>query len=473
MSAPTTWLIRGGRLIDPAFGLDAPGDLLIIDGCVAQVGEVAAPVGVPALDAAGMVVAPGLIDIHVHLREPGFEAKETLKTGCRAGTAGGFTAVCAMPNTRPVIDRPERVADLLERAASAACRVYPIGAATLDNRNEEFADFVALREAGCVAITDDAFPLQRSDQMAEALLRAAEADLPFIAHCELTGLSAGGSVDASAAQHAPGIATQATLAEAAAIRLWAAAYERAAATAPRLPRLHLAHVSSALGVEALRSLRACTRRPPPTRDSPVFGGEAAENWDSPNVSTTLLVRPPEGTGCRISAETAPHYVTLDSSAIAQFGANAKMNPPLRSPADVSAIREALVDGTIDLLATDHAPHTSEEKALPLDQAPFGIIGLETALAVSLSELSGALMLPELLARMSTRPAQALGLAGGSLQVGAPADVVVFDPQAKWTVDPQAFLSKGRNCPFAGREVYGRVWTTFVGGTLHIQATEGD
>jgi dihydroorotase len=424
LSANTTWLIRGGRLIDPASGLDAPGDLLIVDGRIAQVGEVQAPAGASLLDATGQVVAPGLIDVHVHLREPGFEAKETLETGCRAAVAGGFTAVCAMPNTRPVIDRPERVDDLLKRAASAACRVCPIGAATLDNRNEEFTDFVALREAGCIAITDDAFPLQRSDQMTEALLRAAEADLPFIAHCELRGLSAGGSVDASAAPHAPGVPTQATLAEAASVRLWAAAYERAAA---RAPRLHLAHLSSALGVQALRSLKAA--------------------------------------GALVTAETAPHHFTLGSFTLTQFGANAKMNPPLRSPADVTAIREATLDGTIDLIATDHAPHTPEEKALPLDLAPFGIIGLETALAISLSGLSGALTLPQLLARMSPRPAQVLGLPGGSLQVGGPGDVVVFDPRGKWTVDPAAFLSKGRNCPFAGREVYGRVWATIVGGEL--------
>jgi len=427
MTAPGPRHICGGRLIDPSSGLDAPGDLLIVDGRIAQTGKVEAPPAASVLDASGKVVAPGLIDVHVHLREPGFEAKETLQTGTRSAVAGGFTAVCAMPNTRPAIDRPERVADLLERAAAAACRVYPIGAATLDNRNEKLADFVALRDAGCVAITDDAFPVQRTEQMVEALLRAAEADLPFIAHCELRGLSGEGAVDASAALYVPDIATQATLAEAAAIRLWAAAYERAARSARRPPRLHLAHLSSALGVEALRSLRQ--------------------------------------TGALVTSETAPHYFTLGSSALAQFGANAKMNPPLRSPADVVAIREALIDGTIDLIATDHAPHTPGEKALPLDEAPFGVIGLETALAASVTEMSGTLTLPQLLARMSTRPAKLLGLPGGSLQVGSPADVVVFDPTAEWTVDPQAFRGKGRNCPFAGREVYGRVYATLVGGEL--------
>jgi dihydroorotase len=418
-------LIQGGRLLDPATGRDEIGDLLIVEGRIAALGQVEAPPSAVVRQAANLVVAPGLIDVHVHLREPGFGHKETITTGSAAAAAGGFTTVCAMPNTNPVLDRPERIADLWARAEGTACRVLPIGAATLDNRNETFADFEALREAGCVAITDDAFPLQRSEQMADALVRAAEVDLPFIAHCEVRGLSAGGAVDASAGSWAPGVSTQATLAEAAAIRLWALAYERAAARASRLPRLHLAHLSSALGVEALRALKAAE--------------------------------------ARVSAETAPHYLTLDSSAVRRFGANAKMNPPLRSPEDVAAIREALAEGTIDCLATDHAPHTPEEKALPLDQAPFGVIGLETALAVCLTALASEAPLAKLVGWLSTRPAELFGLPGGTLAVGAPADLVIFDPGARWTVSPDAFHSKGRNCPFAGREVYGRVCATFVAG----------
>jgi len=348
MAGGETWIIRGGRVIDPATGRDEIADVLIANGRVEGIGQAIGPPSASVLEARGKVVAPGLVDVHVHLREPGFEHKETIRTGAAAAVAGGFTTVCAMPNTRPVIDRPERVADLLARAQGAACRVLPIGAATVEHENRKFTDFVALRDAGCVAITDDAFPLQRSEDMTAALVRAAEADLPFIAHCEMKGLSAGGAVDASAARYAPGATTQATLAEAAAVRLWAAAYERAAAQASRPPRLHLAHVSSALGVEAVRSLKA--------------------------------------TGALVTAETAPHYLTLDSSALAQFGADAKMNPPLRSPVDVAAVREAILNGTIDLIATDHAPHSPGEKALPLEEAPFGVIGLETSLAVCLSEL---------------------------------------------------------------------------------------
>jgi dihydroorotase len=328
-----------------------------------------------------------------------------------------------MPNTRPVTDRPERVADLLARAAGAHCRVFPIGAATLDHRNEEFADFAALKAAGCVAVTDDAFPLQCTHEMVAALERAAQADLPFIAHCELKGLSAGGSVDRSAAGivDAP---VQETPAEDAAVRLWAAACERVPAA-----RLHLAHVSSRAAMAVLRALR--------------------------------------GSGCRVSAETAPHYLTLSSSVVAELGAAAKMNPPLRSPRDVEAIREALAEGVIDALATDHAPHAPEEKAAGLAAAPFGIIGLETALAVALTELvrPGVLPLRELLAAMTWRPARLLGLPGGRLQVGAPADVTVIDPETEWTVDPSGFHSRGRACPWAGRRLRGRAVATFVAGRL--------
>ncbi len=435
MTAGGAWVVRGGRIVDPATGRDETGDVLIADGRIAAVGAVEAPAGTTTFDAGGLVVAPGLIDVHVHLREPGAEHKETIRTGTAAAARGGFTAVCAMPNTRPVIDRPERVADLLSRVGRAPCRVLPIGAATLDNLNERFTDFAALREAGCVALTDDAFPLQDSAQMTEALRRAAEADLPFVAHCELRGLSAEGAVDASAARYAPGVCTQATLAEAAAVRLWALAYERAAAQAPRPPRLHVAHVSSALAVEAIRSLKAA--------------------------------------GACVTAETAPHHFALDASAVERFAANAKMNPPLRSPADVAAVREAVADGTLDLIATDHAPHSPEEKALPIDQAPFGVIGLETSLAVTLTELSDVLGLAELVARMTWNPARVFGLPGGTLRVGGPADIVIFDPQAKWVVDPQAFASKGRNCPFAGREVYGRVCATFREGVIWPQPPPGD
>lgn len=421
------WLIQGGRIIDPASGLEAIGDLLISEGKIAAVGRVEPALSPTILPAEKLIIAPALIDVHVHLREPGLEQKETVQSGARAASAGGFATVCAMPNTLPPIDRPERVLDLISRAQNVACRVFPVGAATIDNLGETLTDFVALKDAGCVAISDDAFPLQHSSLMTQALVQAAEADLPFIAHCELRGLSAGGALDWSAAAYAPNVSLQHTLAEAAAIRLWALAYERAAARAPRPPRLHFAHISSALGINAVRSLK--------------------------------------GTGARVSAETAPHYFTLDSSAVSLFDTNAKMNPPLKSPGDVVSIREALADGTIDIIASDHAPHAPKEKNVPIDQAPFGVIGLETSFAVSFTTLvvGGALSVSQLIMRMSTLPARLFGLSGGSLVVGAPADVVLIDPETKWIVEPETFHSKGRNCPFAARTLSGRIVATFVEG----------
>jgi len=336
-----------------------------------------------------------------------------------------------MPNTRPVIDSAERVDGLLKAAADASCRVFPIGAAALGHRNEEFTDFVALKQAGCVAVTDDAFPLQSTGQMAAALVRAAEADIPFIAHCELRGLSREGAVDRSAAALVEVAATQEPLAEAAAIRLWAGAYERAALGAPRLPRLHLAHLSSQAGLAAFVALLQ--------------------------------------SGACVSAETAPHYFSLTSSALAQLGADAKMNPPLKSEADVAAVRMALADGRIPVIATDHAPHSPDEKAAGLDEAPFGVIGLETALGVAISELvsTGAMPVERLLSALTCAPARAFGLPTGTLAVGQPGDVAVIDPAATWTVDPERFHSQGRNCPWRGRELHGRACATFVAGNLRM------
>ncbi|MGQ9730039.1 MAG: dihydroorotase [Candidatus Zipacnadales bacterium] len=421
-------------LVDPALGLEQRADLLLAEGRVAVLGEIVPPPDAKVYDATKQYVVPGFIDIHVHLREPGFEHKETITTGAQAAVAGGFTTICAMPNTRPVLDRPERVEDFLRRARSAACHVYPIGAATFDHLNQEFTDFAALRRAGCIAVTDDAFPLQREDEMVEALWRAAEANLPFIAHCEISELSAGGVVDRSAAGYVPGVPVQDPAAESESIRRWATAYQCALPRAVRTPRLHIAHLSTKEGVHALTELRA-------------------------NFPTW-----------QITAETAPHYFALDSSAIREFGPNAKMNPPLRSPADRQAIRAALKHGDIDLIATDHAPHTANEKARGLVEAPFGVVGLETAFALSLTELLSdnghSLLL--LGALLSYRPASLFGLAGGSLQVGQPADVTVIDLDTEWTVDPRRFYSKGRNCPFAGRIVRGKICATFVSGNLRNQ-----
>jgi dihydroorotase len=400
-------------------------------GKIAAIGEVDVAAEASTLDAEGKLVCPGLIDLHVHLREPGFEHKETILSGTRAAAAGGYTTICAMPNTRPVIDSVEGVADLLGRAAGAPCHVLPIGAATLGHRNEQFSDFAALKRAGCMAVTDDAFPLQRIEQMAAALELAAEADITFVAHCELRGLSREAPVDRSAEAYVDVERSQEALAEPAAVRLWAAAYERAAGRTSRLPRLHLAHLSSRAGLAAFLSLL--------------------------------------GSGARVSAETAPHYFSLSSAAVGQSGTDAKMNPPLKTAADVAAIRAAVADGSIAAIATDHAPHSPQEKAARLEEAPFGVVGLETALAVALTELvhGGIAPLSRVLAAMTAAPADAFGLRGGSLQAGRPGDVTIIDPETPWTVDPDRFQSKGKNCPWRNTTLKGRAYATFVDGNLRM------
>lgn len=413
----------GGHVIDPASGFSAVADVFVSGG---QVVNILPPGEQPAMgervDVSGLVVSPGLVDIHVHLREPGQTHKETIATGTAAAVAGGFTTVCAMPNTLPPLDRPERVRDALEIIRrDAACRVEIIGSISLDNDPDRFSDVMALKTAGCVALTDDAFPLQTQDQRRRALQLAAQADLPFIAHCEDKALSAGGVInegEVSRRLNAPG---QPSTAESAAAAQWLELSDLGA-------RLHLAHVSAAATVEALR--------------------HALPRWQG-----------------RLSAETAPHYFALTDDAVVDSGANAKMNPPLRSRLDQLAVKEAVVEGIIAAIATDHAPHSPEEKAQGLVQAPFGIVGLETSLAVSLSELyhTGLLTLPQLLARLSASPARLLGLTAGCFAPGAVADLTIFDPQSEWQVEPDLFRSLGRNTPFAGMTLRGRVCGTLVGG----------
>ncbi|NPV48191.1 MAG: dihydroorotase [Armatimonadetes bacterium] len=413
--------IRGGNIVDPGTGFCGPADLFLAGGRVvglAAPGEQDA-VG-EVLDVAGRVVCPGLIDLHVHLREPGQSHKETIATGTRAAVAGGFTAVCCMPNTTPVLDRPERLRDLHERLAKhAMCRVYVIGAVCLDNDPERPADLEALARCGCVAVTDDAFPLQTQQQRRNALQRAAAAGLPFVAHCEDKGLSAGGVINEGAVSGQLGVPGQPDRAESEAVAAWLELADCGG-------RLHLAHISAAASVAAIAGARA--------------------TW-----------------GDRLTAETAPHYFALNEHAVLEHGANAKMNPPLRTEADRKCILQAVKDGLISAVATDHAPHAAEEKARGLMDAPFGVVGLETALGASLSTLPMAIT--DILARLSSGPAQVLALPGGHLAPGAPADVTILDPEEHWTVVPSAFQSMGRNTPFAGVNLRGRAWATIVGGRL--------
>jgi dihydroorotase len=433
-------VLRGGRVIDPASGLDSVTDVWLADGCIAGLGAEPWGAAWESVDVSGLVLCPGLVDIHVHLREPGQEHKETIDSGTAAAVAGGFTTVCCMPNTTPPVERPERVAALLGRIAEAArCRVFVLGGATLEGRGEVLSDFTGLLAAGCAGITDDAIPLQSVAGMSAALRALAGLDAAFVAHCELKALSRRGVMNEGVVSEGLEVEGQPVAAESEALRRWGEAMEEGGA---REARLHLAHVSARATLEVLAGLRAAG-------------------------------------GAGLTAETAPHYFALSEAAVRDFGANAKMNPPLRSEADRRAIRAAVCDGTIGIIATDHAPHSPSEKAAGLVDAPFGVVGLETSLGVVLTELAhtGEMPLPRALAAMSCNPAQALGLRGesggalGRLAVGADADVTVLDLEREWVVDPEGFRSKGRNTPFAGQRLRGRAWGTMVGGVWRMREYE--
>ena len=417
---PKRFTLVGGRVIDPASGLDAIRNVHIRNG---RIQAIEAPGAIPptgeGIDVSGLIVAPGLIDVHVHLREPGFTHKETIATGTKAAVCGGFTTVFAMSNTSPVIDRPERVREVLAIAAcDAACHVRQIGAVTYDHGAAGVTDFAALVQAGCVAVTDDAFPINDPSVQAEILRQAHAVGVKVIVHPE-----------------AP--AETPLLSEAASLRLWLASAERVAGelgvpTPQVASLLHFAHVSTAAFLEELR------RR--------------------------------EGEALGLSLETCPHYWTLTAEAVERFGADAKMNPPLRRPEDLQAVRAALSSGLIPIIAPDHAPHTPEEKSRPFAQAPNGIVGLETSLALVLTELvePGLLSLSDALAKMTCNPARAFGLPeAGRLFAGGPADIAIIDPSHEWAVVPECFASKGRNTPFAGRRLRGKAWGTAVGGEIVV------
>ncbi len=430
MASQPILAIRRGRVLCPATGRDEQSDIYVRDGRIIAIGGQSAPAPEMVVNARGMVVCPGLVDLHVHLREPGAEQKETIETGTRAAVRGGFTTVCAMPNTTPAPDSARTVAAIHARIKrSAWCRVGVIAAATVSNDRENLADFAELRDAGCVAVSDDAFMLRTLEQRREALTRCAQTGLTFIAHAEDEELSAGGVMHRGEISDELGVAGQDPEAESRAIEQWREAWEatpQQARNGLQRPPLHIAHLSTAAGVRALRE------------------------WE--NGPT---------------AETAPHYLALTHTAVGEQSANAKMNPPLRTDADRLALCEAVRDGVVSVIATDHAPHTPEEKAAGLEEAPFGIVGLETALSVTLRALVGEMGLPlgEVLSTLTHRPADLLGLPGGRIEVGAPADLLVFDPGAEWTVDPEQFASKGRNTPFAEWTVPGTVRTVMVAGSV--------
>ncbi len=416
-------LLKGGRIVDPSQGHDAVADLLIVDGKVAAMGRnLAAPDGAEARDVHGTIVAPGLIDVHVHLREPGREDAETVATGARAAAAGGFTAVCAMPNTDPVTDNQAAVGFIVKQAAAArAARVYPIGAISVGQRGEQLAEFGEMVAAGAVAVSDDGHPVASSHLMRTALEYALSFGIPVAEHCEDPALAQGGVM------HAGTVSTRLGLRG-----IPAAAEEIMVARNILLAEMtgghvHLCHISTRGSVDLIR-----------------WGKER---------------------GVHVTAEATPHHFALTHEACEGYDTNAKMNPPLRTSADVEAVRCGLRDGVLDVVSTDHAPHHYEAKEREFDDAPFGVVGLETALGLALTCLvdGGYLSLPQMIDRMSTAPARVFHLRGGTLRTGSAADIVVFDPDATWIVEPERFLSKSRNTPFVGKRLRGRVLMTLVGG----------
>jgi dihydroorotase len=430
MSAPAL-LLRGGRLVDPSQGLNEVGDLLVVDGKVegiGRLGEIRRDGDLETVDCAGRVVSPGFVDVHCHLREPGREEVETIATGARAAAAGGFTAVCAMPNTDPVTDNQAAVGFIIRQAQRAGgARVYPIGAISIGQQGKTLAEFGEMVGAGAVAVSDDGKPVVSAQLMRTALEYARTFGIPVADHCEEPTLAASGAMNEgimSARLGLKGIPAEAE--EIMAIRDILLA---------RLTggHIHLCHMSTKGSVELIR-----------------WGKER---------------------GINVTAEVCPHHLSLTEEAVEGYDTNAKMNPPLRTAADVAALQEAVKDGTIDVIATDHAPHHYDEKEREFADAPNGIVGLETALAVNLTWLvhRGVVDVPTLVERMACAPARLFKLPGGTLRRGTAADVTVFDPDASWTVDPARFLSKGRNSPYAGQTLRGLVALTVVDGQVIYRA----
>ena len=430
----TRLLLTGGHLIDPASGWDGPGDLVIEDGRLAAIGPVgrAGPAD-RTIDCAGRLVVPGLIDLHVHLREPPFAdtsgldpavLAETIATGAAAAVAGGFTTICAMPNTTPPVDSAEAVAWYLERGRKAGlARVLPVGCMTRGRAGRQPADLSAMRAAGAAAFSDDGADVADAEVFERVLAAAAGIGAPVLCHCEDAALAAGGVLHDGPLATMLGLPGLSRDAEDVAV-------QRACDAARRTGcRVHICHVSTEGAVD--------------------------------------LVRRAKASGAPVTAEATPHHLPRVGDDLAGRDPVFKVSPPLRTGHDVDAVLAGVRDGTIDCLATDHAPHTAAAKARRLAEAPAGMIGLESALPVYVKALvaPGLLTWPQLIERMTVRPAQVLGIEAGALARGGPADVTVIDPDARWTIDPQRFASRARNCPFAGWEVRGRVTHTLVGGRV--------
>jgi dihydroorotase len=427
---PKSLLIRGGRVIDPSQQVDATGDLFIADGKVRWLstqGTFSAPENCPVVYARGMVVCPGFIDIHCHLRQPGFEEKETIATGTRAAAKGGFTTVCCMPNTDPPVDTGATVEYILSVAANeGVVRVLPVGCVTKGRAGSELADFGELSTSGVIAFSDDGNPIADSLLMRRALEYSRDSGLPVIDHCEDPNLSAGGVMNEGAVANQLGLKGIPAAAEESMV---ARDIELARATGGRL---HIAHVSTA--------------------------------------GSVALIRRAKERGIPLTAEVTPHHLAMTEERVMShsgYDTNAKVNPPLRTARDVQALIAGLKEGVIDAIATDHAPHTDADKRCEFENAAFGISGFETALGILMGLVHrGEIDLMMLMSKLTFEPAKVLRKNDmGTLKVGAPADVIIFDPDAEWVVDPSAFASKGRNTPLAGCVLKGRVMSTIYGGEV--------
>ncbi|MDR3793321.1 MAG: dihydroorotase [Terracidiphilus sp.] len=430
----STLVIRGGQLLDPAAGVDAPKDILLKDGRVAEIaapGKLKSTNGSDVIDASGLTVTPGLVDIHVHLREPGFGHKETIVSGTSCAAAGGFTSVAAMPNTKPVNDNAETTRWMQSPDRGAQVRVFPIAAATRGSKGELINDYAALKSAGAVAVSDDGLPILKDGVMREALAAAARVGLCVIQHAEDTRMTQGSSMNLGPASFRLGLRGMPSEAESSIV-------ERDIRLVGELRdarvHLHVAHISTAAALAAVRQARR--------------------------------------NGLRVTCEVAPHHFLLTEDHVGFYNTNAKMCPPLRSAADRDAMIEGILDGVVDAIATDHAPHAQHEKEVEFENAPNGILGLETSLGLSLRWLHKEWKLPlgRVLSLLSAQPAALLGMKGrGTLAVGSYADVLVFDPKAEWTYDIRQTRSKSKNTPFDGWPMLGKVRWTISEGRIAYSA----
>jgi len=422
MSATTGLLIRNGRVIDPANGIDEVCDVWIRDGLIAGVGKFDGDAE-KTIDATGQIVCPGLIDMHVHLREPGEEWKEDIESGSRAAVAGGVTSICCMPNTGPHIDHAGIARQIIERSRQVGlCNVHPIGAVTKNLDGKELTEMRELSRSGCVAFSDDGMPIWHAGVMRKALEYAASFGYLVIQHAEEKQLTRGGAINEGWVSTQLGVSGMPTEGEDSMIARDIMLARRADA------RYHVAHISTRGAVD--------------------------------------LVRRAKAEGLQVTAEAAPHHFALTEEEVLGFNADAKMSPPLRTETDRLAVIEGLRDGAIDVIATDHAPHHEDDKRCGLSCAAFGIVGLETVLSVSLGLVrNGVLSLSDMLAKLTSNPAELLGLDAGALSKGVAADVTIFDPEATWVVNRNKLVSKGKNTPWHGKEVTGQVTHTIKDGRI--------